>query len=163
MIHGCVSTCDCVVHVKGLPPDIGRHQRKIFCTRVCVSTLNRGIEQKVINVHQTPLAFMHTSRNMNDALHHYRQITLETIVGIPSNICQFCNHPSQKFKPLEFSKQCCKCFKIYMILISGNVEKGKKYNNNHKKKTFFVLLMICVQCSYFNEKPQAKKYICKKI
>lgn len=69
MIHGCVSTCDCVVHVNRLPPDDGKHQRKIFRTRVCVSTLNCWIGQKVIDVHQTPLAFMHTSRNMYEALH----------------------------------------------------------------------------------------------
>lgn len=57
----------------------------------------------------------------------------------------------KKVKSLEISMQRCKCFKIYMILIPRNVKKTKK---KMRKKTLLCPSIICVQCSYFNEKPQ---------
>lgn len=134
MIHGCVSTCDCVVHVNRLPPDDGKHQRKIFRTRVCVSTLNESDRRLLMSIKplwplctQAETCMKHCtliSKSRSKRLVGFLLTFIRTLLILP-----------KKVKSLEISMQRCKCFKIYMILIPRNVKKTKK---KMRKKTFSV-------------------------
>lgn len=94
-------------------------------------------------------SFMHTSRNLYEALQLDKLITLESIGWIPSGdaifiLAQISNH-------FKFQSSAANVSRFTWFWVHEMAKKG------WQKKRISVPSMVCVHCSYFNEKPQTQK------